>query len=124
MTGLKNLLSMTSEYIQYVSLYTTKTSYILHVVFLRDFCTQLYDIKYSCQIQIIYAQLYGFKYSYLILIIFKQTYLDHRQDIGKSYHSLLFYSQVFSQMNSTNTVAFTDIVATDINKVHIMYHLK
>ena len=29
---------------------------------------QLYDIKYSCLIQIICAQLNGFKYSYLILL--------------------------------------------------------
>ena len=36
--------------------------------FLRGFCTQLNDIKYSYLTQIIYTQLYGLEYSSLILV--------------------------------------------------------
>ena len=36
---------------------------------LRNLYNQLFDIKYSYLIQIIWTQLHGFKYFYLILII-------------------------------------------------------
>ena len=85
-------------------------------MFLKRFCTQLHNIKYSYLIQIICPQLYGFKYSYPIQIICTQLYC-----FKYSYQILITIS---SSSSSSCRATSTDIPDPLSPLFPIVHHLR